>query len=82
MLLAAGVPDESTTNSPSIQSEPSFGRRAPVGSETPSESQMPLTDDLVRQVADKVYAMLMRDVAIEMERQGLSRQVTGVGGGW
>ena len=28
-----------------------------------------LTDNLVQQVADRVYAMLMADIAIERERQ-------------
>ncbi len=29
----------------------------------------PVSDDLVRQVADRVYAMLTQDLAIERERQ-------------
>lgn len=47
-----------------------------------------LSDDLVRQVSDLVYAMLLRDLKLERERLGYSggsmAQSTGLfrGGGW
>lgn len=41
-----------------------------------------LTDDIVKQVADKVYAMLMQDLVIERERQRPSSRVMGSRGGW
>ena len=45
-------------------------------------SRQSLTDDLVRQVADKVYAMLMQDLTIERERQCPSSRLRGCKGGW
>jgi hypothetical protein len=48
------------------------------GAATPGE----LTSDLVKQVADKVYAMLMADIAIERERQRPSSRVIGRTGDW
>jgi hypothetical protein len=41
-----------------------------------------LTDELVRQVSDRVYAMLMQDLMIERERQRPSSRVVGSRGGW
>lgn len=41
-----------------------------------------LTDDLVRKVADKVYAMLMQDLIVERERHRPSSRTMGARGGW
>jgi hypothetical protein len=41
-----------------------------------------LTEDLVRKVADKVYAMLMQDLMVERERHRPSSRTMGARGGW
>lgn len=47
------------------------------------EAEQRLSEELVRQVADKVYAMLMQDLAIERERNRPSSiRTLGTGGGW
>ena len=66
---------------PDSQSQPAAGARQSDGAR-PAESTAPLSDELVRQVADKVYAMLMADIAIERERQRPSSRMAGRTGGW
>jgi hypothetical protein len=41
-----------------------------------------LTDDLIRKVSEKVYAMLMHDLEIERERQRPSARAFRGKGGW
>jgi hypothetical protein len=41
-----------------------------------------LTDDLVRKVSERVYAMLMHDLEIERERQRPSAKAFRGKGGW
>jgi hypothetical protein len=48
----------------------------------PAAATEPLSDELVKQVADKVYAMLMADFAIERERQRPSSRMVRRTGGW
>lgn len=46
------------------------------GSTRPAIQEVALTPDLVRQIADRVYSALLRDLAIERERSrrtGLNR---------
>ncbi len=64
------------------------GRSAPRpdGTGRPGERQSAtdvgrLTDELVRQVADQVYAMLMADIALERERGRPASQITERTGG-
>ncbi len=47
---------------------PVSDRPSPQRAVTPGASRVPMTDELVRQVADRVYAMLKQDIAGERER--------------
>lgn len=47
--------------------EPNTPRRSSV--EPEQKEPQPISDDLVRQVADRVYVMLTQELAIERERQ-------------
>lgn len=53
-----------------------------------TESAPAVTDELVKKVADKVYAMMLRDLAVDSERHHPSSKVMGglgdvrMRGGW
>jgi hypothetical protein len=65
--------------------EPDSQPRPPRGSSDErrsAEAPQPLTDELVRQVADKVYAMLVADLALERERRQRTSGGVGITGEW
>lgn len=57
---------------------------ADVGQPAPQSPDQPqITDDLVREVADKVFALLVLELRIEQERRRQPRQTTPSSrGGW
>ncbi|MGC9466974.1 MAG: hypothetical protein ACP5HS_00145 [Anaerolineae bacterium] len=56
-------------------------QQEPARSQQEDRNPVP-NEDLVRKVADRVYAMLLHDLAIERERQRPSARVMGGKGGW
>ena len=51
-----------------VAAPPVSDRPSPQRVVTPGVSRVAMTDELVRQVADRVYAMLKQDIAGERER--------------
>jgi len=62
---------------------PDEARPAQDGSSSETADATRITQDLVDKVTEKVYAMLMQDLAIERERNRPSSiRTLGTGGGW
>jgi len=59
---------------PSQSHTPGSSGVAPGSGATPATPQAPLSEADVRAIADRVYELLLADLAVERERRGGQRQ--------